>query len=256
MLNLGFAVKFSVYFNALTGLVLSSYMYRSFPAKAAALQVEGPNKGRLIGDLNALKLPQQPHDYSTFKKKALGKHRVRRPLCLRRKGHAGEKKKQRVKMIKTPYGRGLVARCRIANGDLVVCYGGLKITTKENLGTAAGRKRAGVTDMSYLLRLENGEYRQGGIPNDIALGRLGSIANDPYGSGRDANVFFSEDPENPAAGGEAYLVSMRSIEKGEEILVDYGWTPRTWKRVLRKEKDGAVGVQPDGEPSTQRELFL
>ena len=230
--------------------------------KAAVICVEGVNKDRLVCDLTSYKVPQRPYDCHSFRKKAFGKRGAKKTLCLRRKRYGTEQKKMKVKMVKTQFGRGLIARCPISQEELVVCYGGLKITSSENLGTAAGRKRAGVTDMSYQLRLENGEYRQGGIPEDIARGRLGSIANDPYGSNREPNVFFAEDPDDPKVGGEAYLVSMRSIEKGEEILVDYGWTPRTWKRILQKEDTGTRAEEPEAEvPSssavdTQRKLFV
>lgn len=248
-------------------LLLSHHLHSSSAPpppeeNAAVLCVEGVNKAHLVRDLKSYKVPQRPFDWHSFRKKAFGKRGVKKTLCLRRKRYCTEQKKMKVKMVKTRFGRGLIARCQISQGELVVCYGGLKITSSENLGTAAGRKRAGVTDMSYLLRLENGEYRQGGIPEDIARGRLGSMANDPYGSNREPNVFFAEDPDDPKAGGEAFLVSMRSIEKGEEILVDYGWTPRTWKRILHKEDTGTLAEEPEAEEfssssavRTQRKLF-
>jgi hypothetical protein len=178
---------------------------------------------------------------------------------MKRKNWNKEKKAQIVALANTKFGLGLIARRAIAIGECVVAYGGRAITTDENLATQAGRKRAGFSgalvdgcnDFSYMLQLNNGEYRVGGMKNDIPVGRLGSYANDPTGL-----VDSSGDPVQPNVeyresdiDGEPYLYALKPISKGEEIFADYSWTPRTWRK-----KGVIVQTSPTNKGSAAKNL--
>jgi hypothetical protein len=190
-------------------------------------------------------------------------------IGTRRKGYASEKKHAHVKLIQTDVaGRGIAARRDFSVGDYVVEYGGLLVKTGLNLNSARGVERAGLSidkGASYLLQLSSKDgapihqWRLGGFRHDAERGLLGSFANDPYGRVCPAtnlplspNVRYEmrfgtnitadhgkEDQENfdyPQRG-VPWLVCIKPIVKGEEILVDYGWSASVWRSHLAMEAE-------------------
>jgi hypothetical protein len=188
------------------------------------------------------------------KKAAFGRKKKKNFVSTKRKNHYKAKHAMRVRMISTQFGRGLAAVTSFKRMEVITCYAGRRIATKENLGTKAGRTRAlassgGTVDWTYLIQLSNGEYREGGQVTDISKGRLGSLINDPHGRvdklGRPLkpNCDYFESEKD----GEVYVRALRSIAPGEEFLASYRWTPRTWARLKV--------IQDEDKDSLSKTLF-
>jgi hypothetical protein len=193
------------------------------------------------GDFKAYTGPTKPFNRSTSYKPARGKRKKKNFVGLRRKGYHKEKKHAPVKLVSTEVGTGIAARRDFQERELITFYGGVEIHTKENLDTVTGQKRAGIKNTSYLLATEKG-WINGGTEMEKKCGRLGSFANASTGRTTpskkrpmEPNAFYDEDETT----GLPVLRALTKINKGDEIVTCYGWTPRTWKRNLMREHQQA-----------------
>jgi hypothetical protein len=163
-------------------------------------------------------------------------------VTLKPKGYFTEKKTSKLKLIQTPVGTGVQSKVAFNAGDKVVEYGGEEILTEQDLGTSWGQKLAGITNSSYLMKVnaKGGGIRwfDGGAAWEAKKGRYGAFVNDPRGrmlpdgTPMEPNIFFSEDSNDLPAG-----YAFKPIKAGDELTADYGWDDATWEANLRKDAE-------------------
>ena len=233
-----------LYRNSVRGLTQPSFLqfHRSMTVSVS----RPPSAAR-----RAFKEKWEPWAYGTVRHKLPGRgYRKRRNFVgIRKKHYDTERKQAPVKLVLTAgCGRGIAARRMFNVGDDVVEYGGCLVKTGLNLNSARGVSEAGLElGASYLLQLASPEgeavqqWRLGGFRKDAENGLLGSFANDPFGrvcpitnTALTPNVRY--EMQFGADGvGIPWLVCIRPIAKGDEILVDYGWSKAVWRAHLATE---------------------
>jgi hypothetical protein len=189
----------------------------------------------LAGDFKVYHAPTRvlPH-----KQSARGKRKKKNMVGIPRKGYHKEKKYASLKLVATEVGTGVAARKNFEEGECISFYGAAQVLSSANLDTVSGQKRAGLKNTSYLLATEEGWFN-GGTAFEKRVGRLGSFANACTGRFTPSkkhelkpNAYYDEDPKTRLP----VVRALTKIQKGEEIVTCYGWTPRTWKRNLLREQ--------------------
>jgi hypothetical protein len=178
---------------------------------------------------------------TTHKVPCRGKRKKCNMVTMPRKGIFADHKYAKAKLISTSVGTGVAARMPLEANTKVTVYGGVKIDTKHDLGTAWGQRLAGIKDTSYVMKAGTATgghvWYDGGTEYEAKKGRLGCFINDPRGrmdpSGTplEANVIFREDSNGLPA-----VYTLKPVDRNEELLADYGWSDSVWEANLAKEK--------------------